>query len=142
MKFAYWGLKARGFAIRLLLNAAGADYEDINQDGAEWPKTKAELNEKSMFKFANLPYLIDGDMTIFESMAVLKYVARKYGFIATEEPAAVTQDIVDCVISDMYAAVYKKRFQQPEDSRGPACKEWAKDMSKLSGIDSILSKNK
>merc|ERR1712141_803041 len=103
---------------------------------------KPELNEKSQFKFANLPYLVDGDKTIFESMAILKYVARKYDFIATEEPAAVTQDICDCVISDIYSAVYKARFQKPEDTRKPALEAWAKDMSKLSGIDKILAENK
>ena len=143
MEFGYWGLKARGFMIELVLNAGGADYTRTTMTSpTEWGAKKSELNEKSQFKgYANLPYLIDGDRTLFESMAIMKYVARKYNFFATEEPAAVTQDIVDSVISDMYGSVYSKRFQKPEDTRGPACKAWAKDMSKLEGLDSLLSKS-
>jgi glutathione S-transferase len=29
-------------------------------------------------KFPNLPYLIDGDVKVTESLAILKYIAKKY----------------------------------------------------------------
>ena len=125
-----------------MLNAAGVDFEDKNMDFASWPTTKVQLNEKSQFKFANLPYLIDGDLILFESMAIVKYVARKCNFIATQEPAAVSQDICDSVITDIYGKIYGARFQEPIDSRIPALEKIAKDMSQLSGLDLILSKNK
>ena len=141
LKLVYWPIKARAFAIRMLLAAADAKYEnEFVTDKAVWGETKAQLQKDTEFgAYANLPYLVDGDQTLYESMAILRYVARAFGFFANEGKAAVAQDIFENVLQDIMSAVPKARF-------GPNPKEdleaWAKNYAKWEGINAALSKSK
>merc|ERR1712088_146924 len=41
----------------------------------------------------SIPYIVDGDMHIFQSMAVLKYAGRKAGLCAKDEAGKQIEDI-------------------------------------------------
>lgn len=80
----YWDI--RGFAqhIRFLLEYTGANWEEklYHQEGREavppftsdWVKVKHSLD----LDFPNLPYLIDGNLRITQSKAILRYIGRKF----------------------------------------------------------------
>jgi glutathione S-transferase len=72
----YWPISGLGQANRYLLSIVGANWEDkLYTDSKQWfEQDKHTLG----LKFPNLPYLIDGDIKITESLAILKYLARKY----------------------------------------------------------------
>ncbi len=77
IQFGYWGIRGRAQVIRLLLTYTGLDWEDtIYSDPTKW-----FANDKQTLglDFPNLPYLIDGDLKISESSAILRYVAVKSG---------------------------------------------------------------
>lgn len=75
IKLGYWKIRGLGQVARLLLNYTDAEFEDIqyeNQD--KWFKEdKVQLG----FDFPNLPYLIEGDFKLTESLAVFKYIIER-----------------------------------------------------------------
>ncbi|XP_037576602.2 LOW QUALITY PROTEIN: glutathione S-transferase-like [Dermacentor silvarum] len=78
----------RGFAqpIRNLLVYKGVDFVDKRYklgpapgyDHEEWLGEKFTLG----LEFPNLPYYIDGDVKLTQSLAILRYLSRKYGLAA------------------------------------------------------------
>ncbi|CAK8678978.1 unnamed protein product [Clavelina lepadiformis] len=80
----YWGIRARGESIRLMLEFCGVDYEDKryemigeppNVNRSDWLDVKFKLG----LDFPNLPYIIDGDVKMTQQWAIMKYLSRKYG---------------------------------------------------------------
>ena len=71
----YWASPWRGNPIRLLLEYLNIDYEEKRYtDPNEWfEKDKLALD----LDFPNLPYLIDGDMKLTESMNIMTYLPTK-----------------------------------------------------------------
>jgi len=87
----YWTVRGLGAPIRYLLEYAGAKYEEVRygSDGApEWTDDKPSLG----MEFPNLPYLFvkanDGnedDLKLTQSMAVMRYIADRYGLSGVDE---------------------------------------------------------
>jgi len=94
IEIGYWKIRGLVGGARLLLEYAGADwnetmYEVSLPDGADrndftkWDRTdwtdKKKTDEfQKNFHFPNLPWLKDGDVCISQSTAILKYIARKF----------------------------------------------------------------
>jgi len=79
-RFGYWCIRALGNAIRYVLEYAQIDYEERtynlgkNFDTREdWLKEKFNLG----LDFPNIPYLIDGNVKLTQSLAILRYLAKK-----------------------------------------------------------------
>ena len=77
LELGYWAMRGgpRGNGARYLLNYCGADYTEKSymMDGGEWQQVKPNL-----MPFCNLPYIIDGNVKISETLAVHQYIASKY----------------------------------------------------------------
>lgn len=76
IKIGYWGIRGRGQVIRHLCAYTGIDWEEVTyKQPGEWfaigDKNKLGLD------FPNLPYLINGDFKLTESMAIANYIIRK-----------------------------------------------------------------
>ena len=74
----YWG-DVRGFAasIRYQLAYSGVEYESKDyffENKADWESDKQNLG----LPFANIPYWIDGEFKLTETMAIHTYLAEKY----------------------------------------------------------------
>ena len=77
-KFGYWGLQGRGQLCRLILAFAGEDCEETVYtfaNKAEWFQ-KDKVNKG--LDFPNLPYYIDGDLKLTQSMTIVRHLGRKY----------------------------------------------------------------
>ncbi|XGW08993.1 hypothetical protein V3C99_011365 [Haemonchus contortus] len=89
-KLTYFNGRGAAEIIRQVFVLAGQDYEDIRLTHEEWPKHKASM------PFGQLPVLeVDGKQ-LPQSVAIVRYLARKYGFAgksAWEE--AVVDSIAD-----------------------------------------------
>ncbi|EDK31763.1 glutathione S-transferase, amine-terminal domain protein (macronuclear) [Tetrahymena thermophila SB210] len=73
----YWNLRGYAQPIRLLLEYLQVEYKDklYHENGEEWFNTdKQELKTN----FPNLPYLIDGDVVVTESIVIPIYLAKKF----------------------------------------------------------------
>lgn len=79
----YWHIRGLAQAIRYLLDYLNVDFEDKTYvqgpapdfDISSWTNAIEGLH----MDFPNLPYFIDGDMKISETLAILDYIANQYG---------------------------------------------------------------
>nr|XP_015822945.2 glutathione S-transferase Mu 3 [Nothobranchius furzeri] len=104
MTLAYWNIRGRAQPIRLLLEYTGTKYQEKfyvcgeapNYDISSW------LNEKHKLEmdFPNLPYLLDGDRKIVQSMAIMRYIARKHNMCGETEDEKVRVDILENQAAD------------------------------------------
>ncbi len=65
------------YKIRLLLSMLGLDYQRINIDTTRGESQTAEF--KRLNPRGQIPVLVEGETVIWDSMAILVYLARRYG---------------------------------------------------------------
>ena len=96
----YWEVRARGEIPRYLLRYSGETWTDdripLTKEGmARWRAEKYNLG----LDLPNLPYLVDGDIKITQSLAIIRYLGRKFGLM----PGDNVQDIVKCEMVEQEA---------------------------------------
>ncbi|KAF7635100.1 hypothetical protein Mgra_00005541 [Meloidogyne graminicola] len=97
-KLYYFDVRGLGEAIRLCFHYAGETFEDIRFTLETWP------NEKNKFFYGKLPMLeVDGKQ-LFQSGAILQFLANKFGLAGKDEweKAKVVE------IFDFYKDVYNE----------------------------------
>jgi len=118
--FGYWAIRGLAQPIRLLLNYVGVAFEDKrytqheNGSREEWNSVKNKIG----LDLPNLPYLIDGDLKLTQSNAILHYVASQYQpTLCGRTPAeAATMEMVLGFLADARGAgtgiCYNPRFAE------------------------------
>jgi glutathione S-transferase len=96
----YWGLRGLGAPIQYLLEHVGEKYEFKNWSEDHKPDWFGQKNSLGL-AFPNLPYLIDGDVKLTQSAAILKYLGRKHGLVATSENDIQIQEQLEGVLGDL-----------------------------------------
>nr|AFM86832.1 Glutathione S-transferase Mu 3 [Callorhinchus milii] len=99
MKLGYWDIRGLAQPIRLLLEYTETPYEEKlysvgeapEYDRGSWLKEKFTLG----LDFPNLPYLIDGDVKIVQSNAIMRYIARKHGLCGEVEDEKIRVDVIE-----------------------------------------------
>ena len=100
----YWSTRGMGAQCTYLLAYCGADFNfkqykatfDNGEVGrGTWPDEKFNLG----IAFPNLPYLLDGDVKIAETMPLMRYICRKY------KPALLGKTLEERAQVDMIGAV-------------------------------------
>ena len=78
----YWNIRGLGAQIRYLLLVAGVDFENKLYDVGPAPEYSRDawLNEKFTLglDYPNLPYMIDEDFKLTETVAIMKYICAKW----------------------------------------------------------------
>ena len=98
---SYWDIRGLAEPSRLLLRYADADWTDDRQaDRDSWLAKKFDLG----LEFPNLPYLIDGDVKLTQSLAIIRYLGRKFNLAGTNEAEQVRCDVAEQEIMDMKMA--------------------------------------
>jgi len=115
LKVGYWAIRGLAAALRMTCEHAGADYTPVNYlatkiDGVlnkdSWfkdPKAKADILAKN--PFANLPYVIDGDLCICQTNACFKYLGRKFNLYGKDAGERSKVDQCLCQIMDLRNAM-------------------------------------
>eukprot|EP00932_Pfiesteria_piscicida_P006002 SRR837773.15921.p1 GENE.SRR837773.15921~~SRR837773.15921.p1 ORF type:complete len:247 (-),score=96.04 SRR837773.15921:83-781(-) len=80
----YWDIRGLAQPIRFALEHAGCDYEDVRLDAGDpnsesYKKAWFDVKPTLGLDFPNLPYLLDGDVSIVQSGAILRHLCRKHG---------------------------------------------------------------
>ena len=109
----YWDIRGLGQPIRTLLTLAGVEFTDKRYqfgDGntraersimwQNWYRERPALG----LEFANLPYWIDGEVKLTQTLAILKYLARKYQLIATDIITLAKQEMLEQQLLDIRTA--------------------------------------
>lgn len=81
----YWDIRGLGAQCRALLHFCGVNFTDrryaqhFDEASMQWDKSDW-LNEKFNLgmEYPNLPYLFDEDVKLTETLAIMKYVAKKW----------------------------------------------------------------
>jgi glutathione S-transferase len=82
LKLGYWKIRGLASNIRYQLAYSGVEYENVFYEvtdapelsAAEWTDQKYKLG----LDFPNIPYVIDGDFKLTETIEIHKYLAEKY----------------------------------------------------------------
>jgi glutathione S-transferase len=84
----YFGFRGLGEPIRLMLEDLGVAFEDRRVGfGDEWAALKSEM------QFRQMPRLQDGARTIFQSQAILRYLARPRGLCGEDDAERIRCDV-------------------------------------------------
>ncbi|XP_013807059.2 hematopoietic prostaglandin D synthase isoform X1 [Apteryx mantelli] len=88
-KLTYFNLRGRAEISRYLFAYSGKKYEDHRIEAADWPKIKPTI------PFGKIPILEVDGVTIHQSLAIARYLARETG-LAGQTP--VEQALADAIV--------------------------------------------
>ncbi|XP_060072327.1 glutathione S-transferase P-like [Ylistrum balloti] len=113
MELIYFPLKGRGEVIRLLMIENDVSYTETNC-GNNW------MTEwKPKMAFGQAPCLKDGSLTLVQSNAIIRHLARKFNLYGANEAEACQADIVSDSVEDLRGAyvnlIYKNYEAGKED---------------------------
>lgn len=125
----YHASNTRSLRVLWLMNELELDYEL-----KKMPFTKDALNDPEYRKlnpFARVPALVDGDVSMFESGAILEYLLSKYGDgRLMPDPASTKYGIylqwfhfAEGTLMPPLSAIAQHSFLRPEEARIPAVAE-------------------
>ena len=107
MKLFYFDLQAKAESIRILLNHAKVDYEDVRITGDTWKTLKP--NTKKV-PYGQLPvFQIDG-MFLAQQNAILRYLGSKYGYYPESLEERYKCDAIIDLIGDFSTPIIKNNF--------------------------------
>ena len=102
----YWDDRCYAEPIRLLLHYIGTEFEDRRHivgdapdfDKTEWLETKRTIP----LDFPNLPYYIDGDVKLTQTVAIMRHIARKHSMIPTNANDQSQLDMIEQEARDFH----------------------------------------
>ena len=101
MEFGYWKIRGLGAVFRMLLEYKEAKYEDKQYcTGEDWFKQRKPAILK-MNPLANLPYLVDGDVCVCQTNAILQYLGEKFGLYGASAAQKIRTEELLCEIYDV-----------------------------------------
>ncbi|KAB7496613.1 Glutathione S-transferase Mu 5 [Armadillidium nasatum] len=155
----YWNVRGLVQYIKFLLEYTGEEYVDKlyefgpapDYDRSQWLKEKFELGLEipnvSLLKYYflvqlkfQLPYYIDGDVKLTQSVAILRHIARKHNLLAKTDADILKADMLEYEAVDLrkgFASVaYNPDF---ESLKGKYINKIAEP--KLAQLSSVLGSN-
>ena len=108
-QFGYWKIRGLASNVRYQLAYQGIDYDMVEYEQTDdlsneaWTSVKFTLG----FDFPNLPYFIDGDFKMTETMPIHKYIADKWTpeLLGKDAQTRATVNMVANVLSDLKGSV-------------------------------------
>ncbi|UYV82337.1 GSTM3, partial [Cordylochernes scorpioides] len=125
----YWDGRGRAEHIRMLLHYVGVEFEDkrlhvsSDLDRSGWMEIKPTLG----LDFPNLPYYIDDDVKMSQSIAILRYVARKHDLAWKDESEQWQLDMLEQQMVDLLEPV----SAGPILFSGKSVEEYKEEYSKI-----------
>lgn len=97
----YWNLRGLANQIRYMLEYVGEKYDykfwDQYEAQPKWFSEKQSLG----LTFPNLPYYIDGNTKLSQSVAIMHFLARKHGLGPKSEEEMQQCDMVEGALQDL-----------------------------------------
>merc|ERR1712154_491807 len=106
VRLTYFNGRGRAEVARLILSIAGEEFEDDRVEFSDWETLKPHQ------RFGQLPRIeIDGE-TLYQSIAINRFLARKYGLAGRNAMEEANVDmIVDC-INDAFQGKFVMALQE------------------------------
>lgn len=121
MILGYWNIRGLAQPCRLLLNYAGVTFEDKYYvtgpapayDKSAWLKEKAE--NPYQLDFPNLPFLVDGDVKLTQTHAIIRYLGRKYDLVGTNETEVLRCELAEQQMCDLRTSFVSLSYSPEAD---------------------------
>ncbi|XP_059143165.1 uncharacterized protein LOC131930614 [Physella acuta] len=117
MKLIYFDARGRAEISRLLLAAAGKEYEDVRLPRDQWTA------EKPNTPFGQLPVLEVKGKRFGQSLAIAMFLARKLGFYGKDELDGLAVDQVVQLSIDFGSALGRNRREKDEAKKAELLKQ-------------------
>ena len=136
VKLTYFDLEGRGELIRLLLHAGNIDFEDFRFGFGEWAKHKPNT------PFGSVPVLHWDGEEMAQTMAIVRFVARKVGMAGKTDMEFFKADMVACHFEDIFTKLPGLRFAKTQEDRVTKAKEMMEDFLPkwLAPLETLLKK--
>ncbi|KAF7255499.1 hypothetical protein EG68_07847 [Paragonimus skrjabini miyazakii] len=113
----YWKLRGRAQCIRLFLEYLQQPYDERLYDKCDMQKW-FEGKHSMGFEFPNLPYYIDGDFKLTETVAILRYIADQHGTLGSNAKERAVISMLESAAVEMRANAAKVAYsKQPEEEK-------------------------
>jgi|HubBroStandDraft_1064217.scaffolds.fasta_scaffold359012_2 glutathione S-transferase len=107
----YFIFRGLGEPIRLLLHDLGLAFEDRRVNfGEEWDGLKPQM------QFGQMPRLQIGDLTLFQSQAILRHLARTHGLVGETEAERIRCDVSAEAARDLQQALWDHLWSPGSDA--------------------------
>jgi glutathione S-transferase len=107
MKLTYFDVYGKAEPIRLLLNHAGVEFEDIRLTGAEFGAIKGD---KTKLPYGTLPVLEKDGKVYAQSVAILRMLGATHGYYPEDAESRYQVDQLIDLIDDFAKPIYTIRF--------------------------------
>ncbi|WP_437690056.1 glutathione S-transferase family protein [Sorangium sp. So ce176] len=128
MKLIYFAVRGRAEIARLMMELCGVPYDDERVSLESWVQPGTQERFLQCTPFGQLPVLHDGKLTVCQSQAINRYLARKLKLDGdTPEEAARIDEVVETaseLLLDVGALLWNPRFHEIRaDHRGASVKK-------------------
>jgi len=139
-KLTYFNNRALAEPVRLLFALKGIEYEDVRVTREEWPALKPNAEQ---YPWGSLPVLQEGDKVLAQSTTILRYLARKFNLIGSDEFEAAKCDELADAMTDYRQAFFKPIFEKDEAKKEELTNTLKNETTPkyLSKFDAILKSN-
>lgn len=121
-KLAYFPFAGRGAASRMLFHLAGQTFEDHQVSFEDFGKTKTDVTK---YPLGTMPVLyVDNKLTITQSKAIERYLARQFGLYGKDADEQVAIDMVVETALDIFQEFIKMYFEKDEAKKAEMLKSF------------------
>ncbi|XP_068714908.1 glutathione S-transferase Mu 1-like [Montipora foliosa] len=128
----YWDIRGLAEPIRLLLHYTGTEFKDERYKLGDAPDYNADswLSDKYTLglDFPNLPYYIDGDIKLTQSLAITRHLARLHDLCGSTEEEKMRVDLAESQIVDWRTKFTKTAYNPDFEKLKP---EYLKDAKNI-----------
>ncbi|XP_063045286.1 glutathione S-transferase P-like [Engraulis encrasicolus] len=131
----YFPVRGRAESIRLMLKDQGKEFKEVPVTFDMW----MEGTVKNSCLFGQLPKFEDGDLTLYQSNAIRRHVAKKLGLCGKNEKEAALIDMMDEAVSDLLTKYVKLIYQEYDAKKADYIKQLPCDLERF---EKIIAGNK
>ncbi|XP_022784603.1 glutathione S-transferase Mu 3-like isoform X2 [Stylophora pistillata] len=114
----YWNVRGLAEPIRYLMAYTGTkcEYCDyVTGDAPDYDKSCwLSVKETLGLPFPNLPYYIDGNVKLTQTLAIIRHIARKHSLCGTSEEEMMRADVVAGEAMDFIVGFIKFTYFSPD----------------------------
>ncbi|XP_075980038.1 glutathione S-transferase 2-like [Anticarsia gemmatalis] len=135
--FYYFNVKALGESVRLLLSYGGQEFEDNRVDFEDW----AALKEKT--PFGQLPMLVIDGKQYAQSLAICRYLGKKYGVAGDNDEEAFEIDQNVDFLFDLRAKAASVHYEKDPELKAKRHEDFTKNVypGMLEKLNQIVESN-
>ena len=122
LEVGYWDIRGLGAPLRMICEYAGVEYNAVNYtltekegggyDASDWFDKKPAYKEKNALM--NLPYVVDGDVTVTQSNACMTYLGRKFNLNGQNDQELTKMEQCLCEVFDLRNNIVKFSYSPKE----------------------------